>query len=290
MKWGYNISMNKIIYENELGESIEFSSKPPYKLLQDPNGLGGLDVNINTEKTPFQHGSSYLNSNTDSRYIEFDILIQDENNIPFRRREISKIINPCLDLGTLKYITKDENIKEIKCKVSKAPKFLNSKDHPANRFQVCQFTLFCPQPFWEDNTYTKHEMCAFLNKFKFPMKFPNSMGGEGKKIKIINDGDTETPVKIKFIGASVNPTIKNLTTGELIKIKKELKQGDILTIDTDEENKKVEINGINAFNYLSFDTELWNLKIGENEITYETDSGAKDAKVLIEYKNRYVGI
>lgn len=281
--------MNKFIYINQRGESIEFSSNPPYRILKEPVGVSGLDININTEKSPGQNGTTFLNSNTDNRYIEFDVLIQDDN-VEQRKRDISKIINPCLNnFATLKCIN-DYGIKEIKCKISKAPKFISNKDYPSNRFQLVQFTLFCPQPFWEDEKIKKEEMCAFLNKFKFPLRFPMSFGGEGKKIKIINNGDVETPIKIKFTGASVNPRIINLTTNEFIKIEKELKQGDILIIDGNEENKMVEINGQNAYSYLSFDSNLWNLAIGENVITYETDNAAKDARVILEYKNRYVGI
>jgi hypothetical protein len=283
--------VDKIIYINSRNESITFCSLPPYKLMSI-NGLGGLGNSIVTEKSPFQYGSSRLNSAVEERRINFDILIMCRNalEIKDRRREISKVLNPILGLGTLKYVYADGEVKVIQCEVEVAPVFVHSAKHPSDRFQITQFTLFCPQPFYEDENYSVEEMKAFLNKFKFPLKLPTAMGGEGSKVNIINEGDVPSPVKITFTGASINPTIRNLTTGEFIRLEKELLKDDVLTINTEFGNKRIEINGQNAYSYISDDSTLWELQLGENLIAYETDSGAKNAFVTVEFKNRFVGI
>lgn len=287
--------MDRIVFTNSRNESIEFSSHPPYKLMSI-DGLGGLDNNISTEKSPFQHGDTYLNSSLEVRKLMFDVLIManDLSDIKIKRSNISKVLNPTLGLGTLKYIFTDGEIKSVKCSISTSPVFVNSPKYPAERFQVTQFTLYCHSPFWEDEQEYISEMEAFVNLFEFPIEFSKDeeieMGMEGNEIIINNVGDVLTPVKITFTGACVNPVIKNVTNNEFIKINYELKDHDVLTINTEFGNKRIEINGVNAYSYITLDSTLWELAVGENFISYETDAGAENAKVLIAYKNRYVGI
>ena len=280
--------VDRLIYTNSRKECIEFSSKPPFKIM-GIDGLGGLDNNIHTVKSPYQHGTSIVNTNTDPRRIIFDILIL-ESNIKEKRREISKVLNPTLGMGTLQYIYSDGEIKEIECEVETAPTFPSQySSMPSERFQRTQFTLFCPSPFW-CNIEESEEMKAFINLFKFPLTFPTQMGSEGCRVTINNEGDIPTPIKITFKGAAINPRIINMTTGKFIKVNRELKANDILTIDTTFGNKRVEINDENAYFDISFDSKLFELAIGENILTYETDSGARDAIVEIRWKNKYVGI
>jgi hypothetical protein len=93
----------------------------------------------------------------------------------------------------------------------------------------------------------------------------------------------------------VNPTVKNNTTGEFVKINREIDATQILIISTEFGKKKVEIKAAdgaitNAFNYIDLDSTFFQLQPGNNEIEYLTNNSDKASKVIIRYQNRYVGV
>ena len=107
----------------------------------------------------------------------------------------------------------------------------------------------------------------------------------------VNEGQVEAPVIIRIIGACVNPRIDNLTTGEFIKFKNlTLDSDDVLEIDTTFGQKKVLLNGQNAFNKLDFSSTFFNLKIGENLIEFMDDTGSTTATIHFIYKNLFITI
>ena len=91
-------------------------------------------------------------------------------------------------------------------------------------------------------------------------------------------------------GSAINPCIINKTTGEFIKINRVLGKSDVLSINTEFGKKEILLNGENIYADMSMDSTLFELEQGKNIISYETDSGAKDAKIEISYKNKYIGI
>ena len=117
--------------------------------------------------------------------------------------------------------------------------------------------------------------------------------GEPQK-NIINTGHVETPVEIYFHGPAVNPSIKNITTGETIRIIRELTTDDVLYINTGFRQKKVEIirNGTrtDAFDYIDLSSRFFSLQVGDNVIEYASENGLAPQNVEIYYKNRYLGV
>ena len=70
-------------------------------------------------------------------------------------------------------------------------------------------------------------MQAWVGGFEFPIELDPYMEFEtaGNEITIDNIG-TGKPVVIEFNGPAVNPRVDNLTTGEFIKINRELQAGE----------------------------------------------------------------
>lgn len=182
--------------------------------------------------------------------------------------------------------------REIEYEVSTAPKFKNK-----NIFEplTCLLGLTCMDPAFRDVLRTGEKISTWINGWKWPFTLPFKLKerGEMKKV-IVNEGHVETPVEIEFRGPAVNPVVKNLTTREFIRVKRELTSDDTLYINTAFRQKKVEIirNGVreDAFDYIDLASSFFSLQVGDNVIEYSTDDDMDPTSVEIYYYNRYIGV
>lgn len=164
--------------------------------------------------------------------------------------------------------------------------------HETLDFQV---DLICMDPMFQDVLQTGDSIATWIRgwKWKFTLPFKMKERGESRK-NIINTGHVETPVEIYFHGPAVNPSIKNITTGETIRIIRELTTDDVLYINTGFRQKKVEIirNGTrtDAFDYIDLSSRFFSLQVGDNVIEYASENGLAPQNVEIYYKNRYLGV
>ena len=101
-------------------------------------------------------------------------------------------------------------------------------------------------------------------------------------------------MEIYFHGPAVNPKITNLSTGESIRIKRELTTDDVLYISTAFGKKKVEIirndTRTDAFDYIDLASQFFSLQVGDNVIEYASENGLDPQNVEIRYRNRYIGV
>lgn len=159
----------------------------------------------------------------------------------------------------------------------------------------CLLELSCMDPMFEDILQSSEQISTWVGGWKWKFKLPFRMKQRGEPRKnIINEGHVETPVEIEFHGPAVNPQILNLTTGEFIRIERELTSDDILYINTAFGEKKVEIirNGVreDAFDYLDLESKFFSLQVGDNVIEYQSENGLDPQSVQIYYYNRYIGV
>lgn len=159
----------------------------------------------------------------------------------------------------------------------------------------CLLELSCMDPMFEDILQSSEQISTWVGGWKWKFKLPFRMKQRGEPRKnIINEGHVETPVEIEFHGPAVNPQIFNLTTGEFIRIERELTSDDILYINTAFGEKKVEIirdgSREDAFDYLDLDSQFFSLQVGDNVIEYQSENGLAPQSVQIYYYNRYIGV
>lgn len=274
----------KLIYRNELGQQIEFSLFSPFHIISS-QGLYGLNNEIITTRGINQDGLTVSRFNTESRNIVITCAIK--SDVINNKRDALIAINPKLK-GNLIYSFKND-IRYIECIVEKSP------DFSSDRISKFQISLICPNPYWKNNLIVGDQIATWIGgwKFKFKLPFRFKQKGESKK-DIYNSGHVETPVEVIFKGPALNPCILNNTTGEFIKVIRELTSDDTLYITTEYGNKKVEIerNGIrtNAFHYIDLDSTFFQLQVGDNMIEYTTDNNLEPQSVEIRYRDRYIGV
>ena len=286
--------MFKLIFTNAKGESIELYG-PPYRLMR-VEGLGDVEADVQTQKAPFQDGETLIDTVFDARYIQIEIKIvgEDEADIEAKRRYLAAVFNPRLGEGTLFYES-ETTTRQINAVADSIPLFPDGSTNRGRTFQKAVINLVCPNPYWQ-GILEGDQMAYLMGGLKFPLVLPARFAHRGFQRVFTNAGDVPTPVQIEFKGPAQNPTIYNRTTGEFIKVNRDLGENDILYVDTSFGNKTVEIlraesnEKENAFNYIDLDSTFFQLEVGDNLIEYNSNNDSILTRVRISYRNRYVAI
>jgi phage-related protein len=288
--------MKKLIFTNSRGESVALGDTFPY-LIGAIEGLGAVNAVLQTQKAPYQDGVSYLDNSLEPRTLSIAVMIRAETReqVMQRRSHLLRVFSPKLFLGTLR-IEYDGIIREIPAISETAPAFPDDKENTGAGWQKCLLTLFCPSPFFLDIYQESEEMVDWVGGLSFPLSLPMMFAGRSSLLyKIIhNAGDVDTPILFEFLGETTNPKVINRDTGEFIKVNRTLLQNEILIVSTEFGKKKVTLKNAvtgqetNAFGYIDLDSTFFELKPGNNLISYEADAG--NAIVKIYWKNRYLGV
>ena len=89
--------MQKLIYTNSLGESVELSNRPPF-LLSSIDGLGDVDADTQRQKSPYQDGSTYVDTLLQERFISLQVSIigKSREDVSALREQLARVFNPKL--------------------------------------------------------------------------------------------------------------------------------------------------------------------------------------------------
>lgn len=160
----------------------------------------------------------------------------------------------------------------------------------------CCLDLQCMNPFFTGVQKRRVTLATWVDGWRWKFTLPFHMKRRGSfRRNVYNAGHSDTPVQIIFKGPAVNPAVKNLTTGEMIRIRKELTTDDVLYICTEFGAKTVRIDHSDgqqedAFDYIDLNSRFWWLQTGDNMVEYETDNDLEPQSVTIEYDERYLGV
>ena len=288
---GGGVLMEKIVITNIKRESIILGNQAPY-FLEILDGVGNVPVTIESQKAPKQDGSTYIDNTLENRAISIEGIIitrSNPNEVLKYRRKMQRVLNPKLGEVTITYYHEDK-IKEIKAIAETTPIFPSGQGSKGLFYQKYLLHLLCHQPFWLDTYYESREMSYLMGGLNFRLSLPTNFSNRGFKRKAANVGDVYTPVEIEFKGPATNPTVTNETTGEFIKVNRELGEDDILTVSTAFGEKHVRINGENAFHYIDLDSVFWSLIPGDNILSYQSNNDSIKTRVKVKWKSRYIGL
>ncbi|BAD74825.1 MULTISPECIES: phage tail family protein [Geobacillus] len=289
--------MQRIVFTNARGQSVELKSSAPF-LLQSIDGLGDVDADIQTQKAPFQDGSTYIDSVLQERPISMQIAIlaRDTATLLQHRQYLAAVFNPKLGPGTLRY-ENDEIVREIKAVPDGVPAFPSGKENRGPRFQKALVNLLCPDPFWLTEEKVD-QLVVWEGGLEFPLELPAFFAQQSdNKAKILfNGGDEKTPIFVTFHGPATAPIkIMNVTTDEFIEVNQSLLVGERLEINTAFGQKRVtkilaDGTEVNAFHYISLDSTFFQLIPGNNLLDYSTGADYERAAVTITWRNRYLSV
>ncbi len=288
--------MQKLTFYNSAGEYITIDYQGPY-ILQNLIGISDAPVEVLSSRGYQQDGQTAAGDFMLARAISFGVVVKaDSMQEAYRlRRELIAFIKPKTDYVVIyenDYITV-----KFTCRVSIPPSF-GSAQESISKYKSSAISLVCDNPYLVDVTETTVPMAVETPEFVFPIVFnPEIILStlSNRRVIIKNAGDVPAPVRVVFLGGSTNPIITNETTGEFIKVNREILPTDTLEITTEYGNKRVWIideegERTNASNYIDQDSTFFSLAVGENELVYDADSGVDSAQVFVYYSNRYLGV
>lgn len=282
----------EIIYINADGVSLTFRQAPPY-FLTKLDGTGSIH-NINqTFKVPDQDGAFFISATRDMRYITLEgtIVAANANEAYSRRRVLLRLFTP-KQQGTL--IFRD---RRIVCVVDDV-KLITSVRQRVPNFLV---TLLCPSPYFEALNAVREELALWQSLFHFRLEIPPEGIELGARqpsqiITLINAGDVSCGCEIVFsaLGTVVNPELRNLDTGEFIRIIKTMAAGEKLHVFTHFAGKRVisqmRSNVTNAFSLLDVASTFIQLSVGTNLLRYDAADGLDLLEVAVIYSACFGGV
>lgn len=286
----------KVIYTNELEQSIEFKYSYPF-FLETIEGLG-FENEINTMKITGWDGNKTINDSLNSRDISITgtIIANKKDDLNNFKLQLLKTLNPKLQ-GKIIINKKGVESRKIECKV-------NSITWGKETIKTQQFIvrLYCENPYLTNVQDISKNVAYWTDDFLFPVELVESgieMGhrAESLIVNVKNNGDIETGMTIKFKakGSLVNPLLFNVDTREYMKIITSMKAGDVITITTNQGNKRVVLTSsqgmeTDIFNRIDSNSKFLQLYIGDNLFRYDADKNINNLEVSIIYVQKYLGV
>jgi hypothetical protein len=287
--------MQRLVYTNSRGQSLVLTNKAPF-IVSFSNLNQDVGADIQRTKAPYQDGTTYIDTLLNERAISFEITIltSDEHTLTENRQLLTQVFNPKLGEGLLHYEVAGVE-REIYATVDGPPVFPSGRENRGKNYQKAIINLLCHSPFWLDAYQTSQQMSYLMGGLQFPLALGTKFSDRTNKRTFMNNGDVPTSVNIDFYGPAVNPVVTNNTTGEFIQVNRTLAETDKLIINTEFGKKRVEIirgDGSieNAFGWIDLDSTFFQLQLGANELQYESNDDSTKARVMISYKNRFLGI
>ena len=282
-----------ITYINQQGISVTLRQAKPF-FLSRLDGTGRIRQTINTFAAPEQDGAFYISSTLDMRHItmEGSILAQTPDEAFAFRRHLLQIFTP-KQRGTLMY-----RERQISCVVEEAG-FVVSNIARAPAFFI---SLLCPSPFFETLNDLRVEIAAWLGRFHFALEIPEETGIEfgvrqiSQIISVENEGDVPCGCTIVFtaLGTITNPELMHVDTGQVMRLRKTMSAGEVITVTTHFANKRVmqSLGGEeqNAFRYVDIASTFLQLAPGRNTLRYNAEHNIDLLEVTILYRPQFLGV
>lgn len=144
-------------------------------------------------------------------------------------------------------------------------------------------------------------MTSVIDLFEFPFNIDKtgiefSRLDKALKKSVYNAGDTDTGliIEISASGEVINPTIYNVNTREYFGLEITMQYGDLIRINTNTFNKKVELirhgETRNIINNIIKGNKWFELSPGDNVFTYTCENGEEFLNFKFIYHNMYEGV
>jgi Phage tail protein len=278
---------------------IRFAGAP--YILRDFDGVGPTGTEPQTQKSPFQIGSSLINTDISSRTVSIQLRIIPEvggRNLEQLRADLVKSlsINPSYneedpEVGSLRIYRTGLEPLELLCVPRDSPQFTNDI---SNKFCDADLEFFAADPMWRDIEETK-VLIGMGEGTGFPIELPFELSGTVTEAVIFNDGDVPVPITATINGELTTVRLINDTIAQTMEVTGLIPAGESLRIKTHFGAKEVTAIGAtgtetSAMARINLDLfDFWQLQRGENIIRLEADTAAGGTAEL-RWRNRYAGV
>lgn len=282
--------MYRLWIENENNKIMELTNSTSF-IVTDVDGLLPPDTTINSVEAVNKDGSIYNSSKVNNRPINITILPQ--NPVEENRQKLYEFFK-VKKAVTIYFKNKNRDVK-ITGRLQKFDGSLFSQT------QTLTLEIICNDPYFKDKDDSTQNMSQIIDNFEFPF----AIAEEGKEFSYIdkvitkvieNNGDVEAGliITLRAEGEVVDPIIYDVDTREKFGLNFTMQKSDLIQINTNKGNKKVELvrNNVttNIINSIMKGNKWLELKNGDNLFTYDCKSGAEYLYISFCYANLYEGV
>lgn len=279
-----NNLLKTFVYKNDDGEAITLTYDGGY-LISKPVGIDTVSVTISEAQGIGQTGTTIRSANVDSRPVTISGIIVGDGQTEKKER-LMEVVRP--DLGGKLFC--DDYYLEV-----------HPTDTPTieakTRQAKFQFALLAPYPYWmkAENAYAA--LSGVENRFKFPWNIsrPYRFGEVVTRqfITIHNSGQLEVPFTVTFtaLDAVTNPKIIDAKTNNYLLVKKSMVAGERLVVEITHDRVYVTSSADGECRgALDIKSKFYRLRVGDNVIKPEADSGKNNLSVSIDYAIEKTGV
>lgn len=274
-------------------------------------GLESSEIEISTSDNALVDGASIDGKKIKPRPIHIEASFRSNKNNPENRARVIQFFNPKYTGKAL--ITNMGVSRNIEYELEGWT--FGTAQNMDNKLRIL-VDLICPDPYMLNVDNFGKNMANISPLFAFPWRvlatratgkldYPPKarglmLGGMTmgyrtlhKEVVLSNDGDVPTGVQIQFIatrGSVTNPKITNTGTGQFMRVKVVMQQGDILLIDTNDRHQVITLNGVNCYQRIDRQSEPFQLAVGDNYLEYDADGNYTNLDVNLFYTPKYLGV
>lgn len=251
-------------------------------------GVTGMSVTTKTAQGYQQVGVSVSALTVEGRDLTIRGFIFREN--AEKKKELLDIFSP-FEQGRLYW----DSRYWIDVVVKNAPEIEQEKD---SHFT---FRLFAPDPYFRATEELISRNGETTGAFSFPVNYsqPHMFGTKSSDTQFIvtNNGQANAPFELTIEGLDpiVNPIVRNMSTGEMLKWNGTIAAGERLRVYNERGRIRVtlrDVSGVenNAIYGLDDDSTLFSLAVGDNIIQIAADSGQAAAEAIMSFYPLYSGV
>lgn len=272
-------------------ESLIFAYDWPL-WITDLDGVTSSEFEVNTAKLSSQDGELYESSQAAKRTIVITAACRAQDlEFEQRRAEVLAFFPPRSE-GTL-YFYEGAAARKIAYQV-KSVRF-----DASGQYRELQVQLICPDPVWKALEDESVSMAQLVGDIEFPAEltgeFTVSHRNENVMAIISNDSNAARGLTITFeaSGEVTNPALIEATRQERLEVNVTLHSGDILTVTTGANNKRVLLTsgGVtrNVNNRWVYGSTWLQAEPGQNIYRYTAESGEASLSTTIRSTPAYWG-
>lgn len=276
-------------YENDIG-SIDFSVASGF-VVEQATSYGAQNVDFDTTRSNREIGETLQHQSVSPKTLTIrGTLLGD---CAAARDQMNHVLAP-LAKGRLIY----NNTSSMDVYVKTSP---DIERYSANaRFSV---SFYAPFPYWVEKDKVNQVLVGYEPQFQFPWNIsdPNpfymSKLAQVGYVTVNNDGEAPVGWTVNFLALleAKNPYVKNIVTGEMVRVMRTMAAGEQVTISNEGEELSVTLTATDGtesdgFQYLDIASVPFRLQPGPNHIKTDADQGGDTLRASISFRPAYAGV
>lgn len=269
------------------------------RVVLSDEGTGMPPIEYVTQRGPFQHGETVRDCWLRPRVVQLLVREQFCNRVDLwaGRTNLLNLLRPThgdVTPGVLRKYLPNGSKRDLDVRIEAGPQFVARQLGSWDEFAYQEALRFIAHdPVYYDPTQHSVLLTAATGELVFPITFPITFESFAVGSTINYAGNWIEYPNIVITGPLISPSIRNVTTDEVLSLAYSVAAGETVTFDLSFGVKTVTNNsGTNLISYLTTDSDIatFHLHPGANQITILGTGESGDTEVSISWYDRYIGI